>query len=135
MKPFKQKLIPFIILLLAGCHDHDDHDHGPITNVSFDWRLPVQGSTVRLGDSLRIEGSLSYPTEMHGYEVVVSKFQDSAVALFSSSEHAHGTALTVGKKWKNGLADSTLLLVKVEVARDHSGTSNQVFRRTVWAVD
>jgi len=128
-------ILCFFLFVLVGCHNHDDHDHDPVSSVTFDWRLPAQGSTVRLGDSLKVEGTLTYPTEMHGYEVVISKFSDSLNPVYNGSEHSHGAQLIVAKKWKNGLADSTLLLVKVEVAKDHSGTANQMFRRTVWAIN
>jgi hypothetical protein len=36
---------------------------------------------------------------------------------------------------ENGFAGSTLILGKVEVAKDQGRTTNQTFRRPLWAID
>lgn len=111
-----------------------DHDHVTENKIVLNWAQPLDGSTVKLGDTLRIEGNATFPTELHGYEVVVTRASDSLTPLFSEDADIHATDLQISKKWKNSLSDSTRLLVKIEIAKDHSGSNNEVFRRIVWAV-
>jgi len=114
-------------------HD-DDHDHDTATNITLNWAQPAEGSTVKKGDTLRIEGTATHTSEMHGYEVVISKASDTTVAIHTGDGHVHGTTIVISEKWKNDLPDTTKLMVKLTVAKSHSGTDIEVFRRMVWAV-
>jgi len=125
------------IILYSTCKkDNEDHDHDDdtTTKISLNWTQPADGSTVKFNDTLLIEGSANNTTEMHGYEVVITKASDTTVSIFDESDHLHSKALIISKKWKNGFSDSTKLIVKLRVAKDHSGKNNEVFKRTIWAV-
>jgi hypothetical protein len=127
-------LVVFVFTFCKKDHDHEDHDHDTEKKISLNWAQPAEGSTIKFGDTLRIEGTATHTTEMHGYEVAIYKASDTLTVVYPSSEHAHGTVLKIDKKWLCGLSDSTKLLVKLTIARDHSGKNNEVFRRTIWAV-
>jgi hypothetical protein len=137
MKIYILAIYVLIIFVFSFCkkdHDHEDHNHDTEKKISMNWAQPAEGSRVKFGDTLRIEGIATHSSEMHGYEVAIYKASDTSTVLYPASEHTHGTELKISKKWVCGLSDSTKLLVKLTVAKSHSGTDNEVFRRTVWAV-
>jgi hypothetical protein len=127
-------LVIFVFSFCKKDHDHDDHDHDTEKKISLNWAQPAEGSTVKFGDTLWIQGTVTHTSEMHGYEVAIYKASDTLTVVYPSGEHAHGKELIINKKWKCDFTDSTKLIVKLTVAKSHNRTDNEVFRRTVWAV-
>lgn len=115
---------PHIILLcslaLYSCQKKDTTIASPAdADIIINTPTPLQ--TMHQGDTLNISASVSYPTELHGYEIVIS---DSATdeVYFDYAEHVHADHFDIAQTWTyNGVAAKTLCL-KLTTEIDHDGT-------------
>jgi len=102
---------------MTSCNENNHND----ANVQINLTSPTNGSMFHLGDTIKIQGTITADVEMHGYEVKIKNLSAGTVA-FITDYHDHAASFTINEKWINNVtAHSDMrLVVKVEV--DHNGT-------------
>ncbi len=90
--------------------------------VNFTITSPTTGQTIDQGDSVRIIGEITNPTDLHGYELIVT---DTATGdtLFHKDVHAHGTKVNYRTGFVNTVTDHTPAEFKVIATLDHDGNT------------
>lgn len=116
--------IIILLLIMAGffsCQKKNNTDPGP-SQVSFNITSPVAGQVYHNGDSVRVRATISFPSEMHGYEV---KITDTATGnvVYDNAEHVHNDHFDVTGGYVAGGA-TALPALKMELMAeiDHNGT-------------
>jgi hypothetical protein len=79
-------------------------------------------------DIVPIVGTITAPTEMHGYEITLRNRTDNTV-LFTTSGHAHGTAVTLNEKWTNTVSSDTEVELEVAAILDHD--NNKTVKKVI----
>jgi len=102
---------------MTSCNEHNHND----ANVQINLTSPTNGTVFHLGDTIKIQGTITADVEMHGYEVKIKNLSAGTV-VFITDYHDHAASFTINEKWINNVAahSDMRLVVKVEV--DHSGT-------------
>ncbi|MCX7743540.1 MAG: hypothetical protein N2167_03145 [Flavobacteriales bacterium] len=103
------------MLLLSACHKHDE------TDVQIQITSPLTNSMYHLGDTVKIQGTITGNTEMHGYEVKIKNLSQGNVA-FITDYHDHGSNYTINEFWVNNVTEHSDMRLVVKVEVDHSGT-------------
>ncbi len=112
-----------IIGVLSACQKKDDTPAQPakvVINVSS----PVSGQLYRKGDSVYINASVSYISELHGYELQL-KNKNTGTVLYASDEHVHSDAFAIKEAWLDTLSTATDLQLEITTEIDHEGNSSQ----------
>lgn len=109
----------FSIFTITSCQKKDDT--APDANkVMITLSSPTDGQTISLGDTLHIAAQISYPSELHGYEITLTDSATGTV-LFSDDEHVHDDHFTINENWLDTLTTAATLQLKITVEIDHNG--------------
>lgn len=103
------------ILLLSACHQHDEAD------VQIQITSPLADAMYHLGDTVKIQGTITGNVEMHGYEVKIKNLSQGNVA-FITDYHDHGATFTINEFWVNNVITHSDMRLVVKVEVDHNGT-------------
>jgi hypothetical protein len=107
-------------LALGSCQKRDSTTPDA-SKVVFTITSPTIGHTYQNGDSVRIKASISYPSELHGYEVRVTDVATNTI-VYDAAEHGHSDRFDIDKAWViNGAAGMELKL-ELMATIDHAGT-------------
>lgn len=112
-----------IIGVLSACQKKDDTPAQPakvVINVSS----PANGQLYRKGDSVYINASVSYISELHGYELQL-KNKNTGALLYATDEHVHSDAFTIKEAWLDTLSAATDLQLEITAEIDHNGNGSQ----------
>lgn len=120
------KRVGFLMLaitVLAACKQKNNNIVDP-AQVSIDIAAPLQGQTFSKGDTININASINYPTELHGYEVKITDTTTGFV-VYDDAQHMHDNHFTIADKWVNASADSEGLKLQIIAEIDHDGNIAQ----------
>lgn len=112
-----------IIGILGACQKKDNTPAQPakvVINVSS----PANGQLYRKGDSVYINASVSYISELHGYELQL-KNKNTGDVLYATDEHVHSDAFTIKEAWLDTLSAATDLQLEITAEIDHEGNGSQ----------
>lgn len=108
-----------IILFTISCQKKDSTSPDP-AKVSIGISSPTKGQVFRIGDTVKMTATVSYLSELHGYEI---KITDSATGnvLFDADEHVHDDHFDIAQTFV--YADTVAATMKLEltVEIDHNG--------------
>lgn len=107
----------FILTMMTSC-DEDNHDHA---NVQINLTSPSTASMFHMGDTVKIKGTITADTEMHGYEVKIKNLTANTVA-FVTDYHDHAASFTINEQWINNVTTHSDMRLVVKVEVDHTGT-------------
>lgn len=110
----------FFMLFSFGCQKKDDTtpDAG---KVVITISSPQQGVIYNSNDSVDITASVSYPTELHGYEVTITDTATGTI-LYDKAEHTHTDKFAINEKWACTVAKITTMKLTLSTVVDHAGT-------------
>lgn len=115
-------LIPLLAgcLFLGACQKASNDAPANAANVSMTVRSPQPGTLYRTGDTLRVSADVTYPTELHGYEIDLT---DSAtgVSIWNVDAHVHDDHFSISEAWVDTLRRPATLLCTLTVEIDHDG--------------
>lgn len=120
------KRVGFLMLaitVLAACKQKNNNIVDP-AQVSIDIAAPLQGQTFSKGDTININATINYPTELHGYEVKITDTTTGFV-VYDDAQHMHDNHFTIADKWVNASADSAGLKLQIIAEIDHDGNIAQ----------
>ena len=118
MKQFLSIVV--VCTLLCACQKNDNSAPDP-SKVTISIQSPAAGQLYRSGDSIRITATVTYPSELHGYEVKVT---DSATGLilYDDAEHVHDNHFSIQDIWVNTGTKSSVMKLELIADLDHNGT-------------
>lgn len=108
------------VLALFGACQKDKGMEADPAQVSVELASPLRGAMYRNGDTVWLRGRVSYPGQMHGYEL---KLSDSATGmiLHDVAKHVHGDNFTLDGYWIGAVSAATTVNLSLAVSIDHGG--------------
>lgn len=121
----KKQLITIIsasvVLLTAACQKKDETPVQP-DEITVNIVSPTNGQTVKYGDVLDINATVSYISQMHGYLVrIVDK--DNGKVYYETEGHVHGDYFIVTEKWKDTVQHDVNLQLQLTAIIDHENNN------------
>jgi hypothetical protein len=117
----KQTIIAFMLLLaLSACQKNNNTIVDP-SKVVINITSPKANQVFKSGDSILIDAAVSYPSELHGYEVRITDTL-SGFILYDSAVHVHNNQFNVSDVWNCTTTKALGLKLDVIADIDHNGT-------------
>lgn len=110
------------ILMMCSCQKKSNKTTTP-ADMTITIASPTAGQVYHTGDSVHVNASISYPTELHGFEV---RIIDSATGtiLSDTAEDVHNDHFDITQVWiDTAIHTATTLKLQVTGEIDHTGTS------------
>lgn len=101
-----------------GAKKDDNSCVYPETTLSIS--NPTEAQIFNLGDTVKINGTAEHYEELHGWSLYIYN-KTSSDTVFTSSDHTHGTNLTITSSWINNLTAHSDMELGVIVTVDHDG--------------
>jgi hypothetical protein len=117
----KLLLISFAATIAAytACQKKDGTPVQP-DKIAIDIKSPNNGSTFEKGDTLYINADVSYPSQLHAYEVSIKNNNTNDV-VFDEYQHVYTDKFSINTSWVDSLQEETDLTMQVIVQIDHDG--------------
>ena len=106
-------------LALAGCQKKDEVVAAP-DELTVAITSPAEGSTFGAGTKVPIRATVSYPSELHGFQVTI-RDAVSGESFFSFDEHVHSDHFVIDTAWMPTLGKTTALTATITTAINHEG--------------
>jgi len=117
------------LLLLLGvcaCQKKDDTavnaDDVVITITS-----PQEGQTFHAGDTVFVSADVTYPSELHGYEVKITDTA-SGIIVYDETQHTHTDHFIIHDYWICAASQATNYKLELIASIDHEGHTAQKTR-------
>ncbi len=124
---FKNISIIAIVTLLTfsinACKDDEETVTPEPTAVTFDISDPVAGTMYGKGDTVFINGMISYDVEMHGYEINIINTSNNDTVVFNKHAHSDSKMFHIHEHWVNNVSGHSNMTLSIEALTDHSGAS------------
>lgn len=108
-----------VLAPLSACQKDHSIDADP-AKVDIRITSPLPGAGYRRGDTVYFKGRVSYPGQMHGYEL---KLADSATGmiLHDDARHIHADNFELAGYWVADASQSTTVTLSLVANIDHDG--------------
>lgn len=116
------KAIIAVILVCIGfsaCQKTDGVAPDP-AKVTISITSPQPGQLFHNGDTVYINATVNYPSELHGYEVKVTD-TTSGFILYDDAEHVHDDHFVIADKWPCTTSQPVGLKLELIADIDHTG--------------
>ena len=116
----KQSILFIIItLFIFSCQKKDTTSPDP-SKVAITISSPANGQIFHIGDTALLHATVSYPSELHGYEMKVT---DSATGnvLFDADEHVHDDHFDISQSFVYADTVAATFRMELSVEIDHNG--------------
>lgn len=119
------KLLKQLTVIIAGtaaftgCQKHDDTP-AQADKVVINITSLQDGQAFKKGDTLKIQGLISYISQLHGYEVKLTSKKTNK-ELFYYYEHTHSDKVSFNQSWADTLSTADTLILKITAEIDHDG--------------
>lgn len=109
-------LLPF-----SSCQKKEQITPEP-SKVNIIISSPTASYEYRKGDTVRINASVSYISQMHGYNVRITDKSTNAL-VYDGEGHVHSDHFDIAEKWVDTINRKTTLLVEISAVIDHQGNA------------
>jgi hypothetical protein len=115
-----------LTLSLSSCKkeesEEEENTPTPTVTATISIEEPTLGATYEIGDTVHVHADITCPTEMHGYSAHIENV-DTGAAVWTVSEHVHGTSFHVEGFWVNNVTSHSDMKLVIEAEIDHDGTT------------
>jgi len=108
-----------MMLLLSACQKKDE-TVADASNVVTTITSPQSGQQFRSGDTVFIRANISYPSELHGYELKITDTATGAV-LYDDDQHVHSDKIVIEDQWISAATKPLGLKLSIVTEIDHDG--------------
>lgn len=117
-----KKLIVLLSLcaVLVSCQKKDTTSADP-TKVTWIVTSPATQQIFRSGDTIRMIAHVSYPSELHGYEIKITD-SSSGNIVYDNAQHLHDDHFDISQVWVNTSTAAATLKLLFTAEIDHDGT-------------
>lgn len=123
MKLLKQFTVIVISLMATSCQKHDDTPAQP-DKVVIDITSLQDGQTFKKGDVIKMQGTISYISQLHGYQLTL-KNKETGKEIFYHYEHTHSDKVSFNQSWTDTLSLPATIQLLLTAEIDHDGNSGQ----------
>lgn len=114
-------LIAGMLMLLVSCKkETEEQSQESEAEVVLNLLAPTENQTYQFGDTVRILGTISSTSDLHGYNLRLNH-PIWNMFVINKAFHEHGTSFIVNEYWVNTVSDTTQLKLIFDVAIDHEG--------------
>lgn len=110
-------IIAGMVLLTSACQKKDETPAQP-DELTVNIVSPTPGQTIKYGEVLDINATVSYISQMHGYVVKIVD-QDNGQVYYETEGHVHGDYFVVTEKWTDTVKHDVKLQLKLTAIIDH----------------
>lgn len=121
---FIATFISVIMILFFSCTKHHGDVEDAVPSSMITIFSPAPNAVTQFADSLSITAMAIAANTIHGYDLRITKRNDTA-ALFFYHGHEHNDTIMIDKKWANTVDNSSDLLLTVLLYLDHNGNTNE----------
>jgi hypothetical protein len=104
-------------------HNGDEEltpEHVPLASILFS--SPTAGATFANGDSVTIKATAASTENIHGYDLVIRRADDTTVRYYVNHIHDHNDTLNINEKWKITVPSTPVNLeAEITLVLDHDG--------------
>lgn len=112
------------VLFISACAKHPGDVEGAVPSSAIEIFSPVANMVSQKGDSLSIVANAISANTIHGYDLRISKRNDTT-DLFFYHGHLHNDTIMINKKWANTVNGPADLVLSVLIYLDHNGNTNE----------
>ena len=105
--------------LLWSCQKKEATAADP-AKVSISITSPVPADIYRSGDSVYINATVTYPSELHGYEIKITDTL-SGYILYDNAQHVHADRFDISQVWATSGSATQALKLELIADIDHNG--------------
>lgn len=117
-KIFFSGAFALLVTTLFSCSK--DETTVPETGVAFAISRPTLNQSYQPGDTVRVQGTITYTSSLHGYSVVI--LNNDGDSLFRSGSHVHASTLQLDESWVNTQNSAQNLKVVISSSINHEGS-------------
>lgn len=96
-----------------------DDDVQPTETAKLTITSPTMHQTYHTGDTVRIAGTATNETNLHGYRIAI--LNSSNDTLFNAEDHVHSISLDINESWVDTVTMAQELKVIVSAEINHDG--------------
>lgn len=111
--------IALLMILIASCQKKDNVDTA-IAQVNIAITSPQDGQIFKSADTVYIKANVDYPTELHGYEVMITDTSTGFI-VYDDAQHIHTDKFVIDDAWIGTVTQSTSLKLSIIAYIDHNG--------------
>lgn len=105
-------------VLITSCQKKDD-TVPDVNKVAMSVASPQPGQTFHAGDTVFIQATVTYPGELHGYEVKIT--DSSGMVVHDLAQHVHDDHFIINDKWVPAAGTAAALKLSITASIDHDG--------------
>lgn len=109
--------------MATSCQKHDDTPAQP-DKVAIDITSLRDGQTFKKGDVIKMQGTISYISQLHGYQLTL-KNKETGKEIFYHYEHTHSDQVNFNQSWSDTLSQPATIQLLLTAEIDHDGNSGQ----------
>ena len=112
--------IAVIALSISSCTE----DENPVIEnpqVEFSFQNPSSGTMFHGGDTVFIRGTITYPKNMHGYELSLVNSSQNDTTVFTEHKHIDSKSIEINTFWVNNVKHHSDMELHIDAMTDHFG--------------
>jgi len=107
------------LVLLCSCQKNDNKVADP-SKVTISIIAPVDGQTYKSNDTVYINGKVSYPDLIHGFELMIIDTATGFV-VYDDAQHVHTDHIDINDKWTTSVSKQATYKILVISSINHNG--------------
>jgi hypothetical protein len=121
-KTHKTLLLIAVLLTItfSACKDDEEATFPEVPIVDFTFTSPESGKMFGRGDTVYINGMISWENELHGYELTITNMSADSV-VYTSHSHEDIKMIHIHKMWVNNLMHHSDMKLTIDAITDHVG--------------
>ncbi|MBS1771341.1 MAG: hypothetical protein JST82_00685 [Bacteroidetes bacterium] len=109
-------------ILMVSCQKKDDTPAQP-SSIVINLSAPSDGHIFRKGDTVFMKASVSYISQLHGYELSI-KNKATGESLFYDYQHTYTDKFDINKYWVDTVNSNIDMKLELTVQIDHDGNQS-----------
>lgn len=106
-------------IVLAGCQKNGN-EPANVAKVDIAIAAPADGATYHSGDTIHIKADVTYSSQLHGCEVLITDTV-SGFVLYDDAQHVHADKFVIDNEWVGATTVPMDVTLTVIAYIDHNG--------------
>jgi hypothetical protein len=121
-KIFLPAILSAAIIVMFSCTKHRGDTEAAVPTSTIAIFSPLANEVAHYGDSLYINAMATAANTIHGYDLRITKRNDTS-ALFFYHGHQHNDTIMINRKWASTVSNPSDLVLSVLIYLDHNGNT------------
>ncbi len=115
----------FICFLLTITYSCEKETNSIEKSALITINHPTTSTVINLGDTLKINATISANFELHGYTLLIYPFNNKNQKIYEKNNHTHGEIINIQEEWINTNISDKELIFEVIANLSHGGDDIQ----------